>query len=245
VKIVVINLERSRERRETMAANLGQLGLEFEFFTGVDGAKGEHHPISRYNQTTALLDYETPMHAGEIAVYASHYLVWKRCAEGQEPVLIMEDDVMITPEFPAAVAAAGTLIGELGLIRLALSEELFDFTTLRELGGGLRLAVYARGGTVGTQAYALSPRAAARLVRTSDCWSLPLDIYVDRYRRHGLKSYAIHPFAARHIGAACPTTIGRDAFASDLKEQIPAFRLRRRLRQVELLGRRVWLEIFR
>jgi len=36
MKIVVINLARSEDRRELVQSNLGRLGLKFEFFQGID-----------------------------------------------------------------------------------------------------------------------------------------------------------------------------------------------------------------
>lgn len=34
---------------------------------------------------------------GELGCYASHYLMWQKCVEINEPIIILEDDIKISP----------------------------------------------------------------------------------------------------------------------------------------------------
>src|SRR5947209_18328274 len=85
VRIIVINLARSKDRRQLIESNLARLGLAFEFFTGVDAARGEHVALSRYNEIAAWRDLQRPFHVGEIGCFASHYLLWQQCVQAREP----------------------------------------------------------------------------------------------------------------------------------------------------------------
>jgi hypothetical protein len=73
-----------------MESSLGRLGLEFEFFRGVDAGLREHESVSRYDPTAALRDHLEPLTIGEIGCFASHYLVWHLFAQASEPVVVME-----------------------------------------------------------------------------------------------------------------------------------------------------------
>ena len=49
--IAVINLARSRDRRELIESTFARLGLGFEFFAGIDAWRGEHVRFFQYYET--------------------------------------------------------------------------------------------------------------------------------------------------------------------------------------------------
>lgn len=210
MKIIVINLERSRERRELMRVNLERLGLDFEFFTGIDALRGEHLAVSRYSEKAALWQFESRLTPLEIGCFASHYLIWQKCAAGKWPAVILEDDVVLSPGFVEALKTTREIIREFPMIRLCSSAwEPYRTVSVRSLPGGFEVVLYPRGGTSGTQCYALSPRAAEDLIKYAKVWSFPLDLYLDRYWMHGLPNYALLPFYVdRADPAVYPSLIG-------------------------------------
>jgi glycosyl transferase family 25 len=210
MKIVVINLERSLNRRALMQENLERLGLEFEFFPGIDASRGEHLSISRHDERASILDHGRPLSIGEIGCFASHYLVWQRCVKAKEPLVILEDDVMIAEEFPRALSAARELLGQLHLIRLGI---VWNDDQTKQIGAfqGFEIIQYSRGGTWGLQGYLVSPEAAANLVTHAAVWSLPVDLYLSRDERHGFRSFGIYPLPVTHADqSSYPTVIGTD-----------------------------------
>ncbi len=194
MKIAVINLARSTDRRELMEANLARLGLAFEFFTGIDAQCGGHLGVSLYSEAAALRDLCRPMSVGEIGCFASHYLLWRRCLESREPFVILEDDSVLDDSFVRTLEIASELLPKFPLVRLGLTWEAEGSEVALSLPDGFELVSLAQG-TYGTQCYMLSDIAAEALVDHAAVWSLPLDIYVDRPEIHGLASYGLRPYA--------------------------------------------------
>ncbi len=54
MKIFVISLQRSQERRDKISVALNQQGVTFRFFDAVDGRAGEHYLWANYNYRKRL-----------------------------------------------------------------------------------------------------------------------------------------------------------------------------------------------
>ena len=74
IKIYVINLKRSIERRDVIAGKLNAYGLEYEFFEGVDGAGLDYGLLHHIQQqaTEYQAKYGRLMLPGEIGAAMSH-----------------------------------------------------------------------------------------------------------------------------------------------------------------------------
>jgi glycosyl transferase family 25 len=193
MRILVINLERSSERRLVNEQQFAQAGIAFEFFKAVDGhAPDQSHPVLRhYDAGRCVGFYGKPLTPGAIGCYASHYLAWQRCVELGEPVLIMEDDVRVLPSLAGALQALRPLMAHYPLIRLfGLNEH--PHRVVRQVGE-FELIRFLRG-PAGLQAYAVSPDGAATLLAGSQWWREPVDRYVDRFWSHGIQSLALKPY---------------------------------------------------
>ncbi len=224
MKIVVINLISSTDRRERIEANLAELGLAFEFFNGVDARRGEHLGISRYSEAAALRDFHRPLSGGEIGCFASHYLLWERCIEARKPFVIMEDDVVVDDGFVRTLEIVSELISTFPLVRLGLTAEAAGSGVVLPLPHGFELVSLASG-TFGTQCYILSDVAAKALVDHAAVWSLPVDIYFDRPQIHGLGSHGLRPYFVRHADQSVyPSVIGDERYG--LWPQDPAVKIR-------------------
>lgn len=208
MKIVVINLIRSQDRRRLMESNLGRLGLEFEFVAGIDASLGEHEFISRYDEEAAWREHLEPLTTGEIACFASHFLLWQRCARTQDPIIVMEDDVVVASAFVRVVDATSELISIFHLLRLGLIREPPPAESVLCLPVGLEVVPHSSGVT-GAQCYAISPKAAQALVEHAAVWSLPVDLFLDRSDIHGVPNHTIRPFYVRHANQQMfPTVVG-------------------------------------
>ena len=114
----IISLKDSTERRRKSAAKLSQLGLHFEFLDAVDGRKGEHPLLGRFNKEKFLLRHGRPSVPGEAGCYASHYLLWQKCVELDRPIVILEDDFELAENAGEAFDVAASLADLYGYIRL-------------------------------------------------------------------------------------------------------------------------------
>ena len=208
MRVFVLTLERMKARQERIAANLTELGVAFDFFKGVDASLGEHLSISRYDEAESLRIYAVPLLPGEIGCFASHHLLWQRCVESGEPIVVMEDDVTALPAFPEALAFAAGRIARHRFLRLAALHEDRPFRLLEE-NGPWKVVRFLRG-PVGAQCYCLSPEGASALLARAQPWIEPVDAYIDAFWRHGVESKAILPFAARTLDRRKATsTVGR------------------------------------
>ncbi len=139
MKIAVINLARSTDRRELIKANLTRLGLGFEFFAGIDAWQGEHLDFSQHIAAEVPSDFFRPLSAGEIGCFASHYLLWQRCVEAREPLVITEDDVVVDDGFIAAIVTASELVAAIPLVRLGITHEGVGIARFLSLPYGFEL----------------------------------------------------------------------------------------------------------
>lgn len=188
-----------------MARQLDALGISHSFFNAVDASKGEHLRVSRYAPRWALWLRRRYMTPAEIGCFASHYLLWQRCASGAHPMVIMEDDVSIEPGLVEVLALAGETVGDLGFIRLAGLNDV-PAVVIHRLGNARRIVSLLKGAS-GTQCYAISPDGARKLLAKADRWIEPVDDYIDRFWTHGMRSTAILPFHV-HQNEDEPSLIG-------------------------------------
>ena len=193
MRIFVINLERSVERRAHMRDQLDPLGVNYEFFAAVDGRADEHFHFPNYKDEYCLQAWRRIMAGGEVATVASHYKLWKLCVELNEPIVVLEDDAGLSSRFVEALTLVEERLKHVSFVRLsALSTPAFREERLN-LPADWRLVRFLSG-PMGTQCYALAPDAAARFVRHAERWLVPIDIYMDSFWKHGVPCLGLMPF---------------------------------------------------
>jgi len=212
--IAVINLARSRDRRELIEANFARLGLGFEFFAGIDAWRGEHVSLSQYDGSAVRSGLHRPLSAGEIGCFASHYLLWKRCMESREPLVILEDDVVIDDGFVRALETAIDLLPAFPLVRLGITREGAGTKPILLLPSDFELVSLASD-TCGAQCYILSDVGAKALFEAAAVWCMPVDIYLNRPLIHGISDNGLRPYFVRHADqAAYPSVIGDERYGT-------------------------------
>ncbi|HLH90504.1 MAG TPA: glycosyltransferase family 25 protein [Xanthobacteraceae bacterium] len=89
IPVVVINLPRSADRRDHIAAHLGSLGIPYRLFAAVDGKTLSETQRARYGVTLPI---------GAMGCAESHLALLREVADGaDELVCILEDDVELAP----------------------------------------------------------------------------------------------------------------------------------------------------
>lgn len=206
----MINMPASVSRRQRMEVQFGPLGLAPEILPGVDGrgdwarlVQSVDMPAFRRNVGRAVLP-------GEIGCYHAHLAVWRRFLESDAAVaLVLEDDVVFHPEFPAALAAALAARAQWDLVKLNRIRARAPVRQGR--AGHWQFNAYL-GPFTGMGAYLITRPAAARLLPALLPITRPIDHELDRSHVHDLRHFGLEPFPS-HVEDAGESTITGSGFA--------------------------------
>ena len=215
VKIFVISLRTAEVRRTEATEQMAECGIEFEFFDAIEGAarqsdwfQGIDHRLFAIN--TRRHD-PTP---GEIGCYASHLSLWKWAVDHDQPVVILEDDFQLEPEFAKVIDDLEPLVNQFGFIRLqsmhgprAILKRLRPaaYAVLRRDGLSVH---YLSDPPLYALAYAISPEAARTLTRASTTLFAPVDKFIQQTWIHETPIYALSPAVVSMSPQAEHSTIG-------------------------------------
>ena len=164
----VINLKPRQDRRDAFIKdNSDKLPQGWEFFEAIDGRAIEYTQLKELGYDTdkwwrdPLL--KRTLTKGEIGCFISHWRLWEECAQKGEPMLILEDDAVLTEKFDES-----WLTGE--LTYLAHSEQL-----PKGVDGNKVCYPYW------TAAYIITPGAAAKFIATKAQYEIiPVDEFMPR-----------------------------------------------------------------
>jgi len=192
-EIFVINLVSSAARRANITRQLADLGLAFTLFPAVDGRKEEHHLFSKYDNELNQHYRGKALNKGQLACYASHYLLWQKCVELDHPIIVLEDDALLYPElFLEFVSNIDALNRQFDCIRLFNNKR--KAVSSRKVSGVGRVEIHEFDkGHVSTTGYFLTPNGARKLLQHSERWYMPVDHYMDRYWVNGVECYGTVP----------------------------------------------------
>lgn len=193
--LFVINLERSSDRRASIAAQLEEIDIDFEIFPASDGARLLQSELTPYDEKFVIGQIARPLSRSEVGCYLSHTRLWKKIVEEEIPwAVVLEDDVDIHANLTDILAAIGNLPFKWDFIRLAglgptPSLPLFNLTD------EFNLSVLLQGAG-GTQAYCVGRTGAQKLLD----YSLPRirgtidDHVIDNCWKTGLRILAVQPY---------------------------------------------------
>lgn len=205
MKIFVISLERSIERRTQMIAKFAKTGIEFEFFNAVDASVEGFTLSDRVapNVTKKRKGYE--LLNSEVACYASHYLLWEKCVEMNQPIVIVEDHAELTDDFKATLSIAFQHINEFGYIKLSAPLKSRKFIEDKKIDTFHSIGHYTKN-TCFTTGYIISPDAAKCFIKASDRIVEPVDDFMEKPWLHRVRAYSLTPFICYR--AKIQSTIG-------------------------------------
>lgn len=187
--IFLINLDRDAARYEHMASQLHAVGLPFERVPGILGNALPNwlRPYFLKPDGTAASD----LTAGEIGCYASHLLLMRRVAEMDAPAIVLEDDLMLQPDFAEALQHCARLPRDLDLLKLC-SGTTRATLPITSLPSGRRVVKYARVPTC-TGAHMITPQGARKFL----AWRQPRTFAIDQDLRRPwdcrMRVYGVEP----------------------------------------------------
>lgn len=196
LRAFIINLERSKDRKEAMQAQISKLfaaqpaleeRLEFSFFRGVDASAGEHEAYAAHFPKW-LRFLGMALSEGEKGCYASHFRLWSECVRADECVFVFEDDVEFSPAFLAqgAQMLEKIIASPYEYVRLFYIFERKSYA----LGENFILTF---GDVNGTQGYFLRPSAAKKFIKASKFWLRAVDNAMDMSHQNKVLNVIFKP----------------------------------------------------
>jgi glycosyl transferase family 25 len=190
MKVFVISLATSLDRRERVANKLGERKIEFQFIDACDGRLGLHPYLKNYDEKSFVVNRRRKAAPGELGCYVSHLLAWEKCVELNEPIVVMEDDFELTGDFEAGIAYLEKFVDKLAFVRLEPLEKQFfltsrkdpDFTLVKQLNVGM----CATG-------YVITPHGAKELLKNGMPIKMPVDLYLKYTLMHNQLIHALVP----------------------------------------------------
>lgn len=174
--IVFINLDRDAERRTRLLAELQQIDMPSERFPAVWWADVPPAQASRwYSDDLNARQYYKPLRNGEKGCYASHIGAWQQLLASDAPALVvLEDDVRLTPQFAEVVKAIAALQEPWDMVKL-LGRDREKVRSQRPLVPGTALVDYSRVPSM-TAGYVVSRAGAAKLLAHRQPFGRPIDV---------------------------------------------------------------------
>ena len=193
VRIFVVNLKKSIERKKYISKLLTSMDFNFEFFEAIDGSSSKLDILDCYDENLSQSYRCKSLSKGQIGCYASHYLLWQKCVELGEPILIIEDDIDIDKiNFIEFYNLAENLNSKYEFIRLSKHRRR-KWTSKITLNSGNIKIHRANKGHMSTMGYFVSPDGAKKFIDNSLSWYMPVDIFMDRFWIHKAEPYGIEP----------------------------------------------------
>ncbi|MEI2267167.1 glycosyltransferase family 25 protein [Erwinia sp. CGal63] len=186
MRVFIVNLERSMERKKALQERCGQLGLEVEFIKAVDGKALTNEEIKK---ATTPLNYA--FLPGEIGCALSHQFIYKKMInEKIKAALILEDDVTLPDFLPSMLEKISLNKTQAEVLLLSRVNKYFK-KPVKLLDD--HLSIHRIQSATTTHSYIINLPAAISLLdalypvwMTADKWSLFEDYSL-------LKVYAIVP----------------------------------------------------
>jgi glycosyl transferase, family 25 len=192
-KIYIINLNSSKERRINILHQINSMGLEAGIFGAVDGRKHDHELFSKYDPKLRWRKKSKSLTRGQLGCFVSHYLLWEKCVEMAEPIIILEDDAILLKEnFKIFYDSLSLLSPDYECIRLTRNFAKHHKSIFIENLNNLRIVKYTKGPMMSV-GYYLTPTAAQKFLMHAKRWFLPVDIYMDRFWVNGVECYGVMP----------------------------------------------------
>ncbi len=194
MNIFVISLSDSQERRRNIIQEFSRLNLDFNFFDAVRGDCKKSPLFTDYDYTKRLWltsgKYPTK---GEIGCYASHYSLWLKCIELNQPIIVFEDDVLLSNNAKLVCEMAISQIRHYGFLRLEpLLEGDGGVSHLVDKNKDFEIRLM-KNNYGGTRVYCISPKAASKLIKHR--WCFPVDCFIGANYIHKQISYCMSPSA--------------------------------------------------
>jgi glycosyl transferase, family 25 len=195
--IYIVSLRGAAQRRMQCAKTMARLGLRFEFFDAVEGAKLPHEEIAQvYDADGNARLYKRPLSRPEIGCSLSHFALWQRIASGAEGgAFLLEDDFQAQPGLADAMQAISRANLENCMVKLYAHRPPRG-AEIGKLPGGYKLVMphHVPGMTLG---YAVDKVAAATLAARTLPIARPVDMEIKHWWQFDVPVLVVAPSVLR------------------------------------------------
>ncbi|EEZ83719.1 TPA: glycosyltransferase family 25 protein [Vibrio alginolyticus] len=204
MKVFVINMKRSVDRRVRMENALNKANIPFEFIEAIDSSAPNFLYSERSNDDLTRKRFGYRLVENEIACFSSHHLAWEKCLELNEPILVLEDNCDLLPEFFDVFSHFDTLAEQYDFLKLAATKPK-SFKVISSVNNKLNIVRFNKR-TCGIMGYILTPHAASKFIKNATQFIEPVDDYMEKPYKHGVSTYVLRPDIVKR--ADIPSTIG-------------------------------------
>lgn len=230
---LVIHLARATARRPVAERLVTGCGVPARLLQAVDGremaAKGTLAALALPKPLAPRFPF--PMGPGEYGCFLSHRRAWEALlASEAEAALILEDDVALGPEFPAALRLAVRHVADMGYVQLQTRP--VEGSPVLDSEGPCRL--YRPVVTpLRTSGQLVHRDAAARLLALSGQFDRPVDGFLQMHWLTGIRAGSIAPSGLGDVSASAGgSTLKSDkTLGQKLVRQVHRLRYRRAIRR--------------
>ncbi len=215
VKVLVISMQGSTQRRTRMSAQLDELALDWSFLDAVIGTSLNPLP-KEYDASTREKLYGYPMSPGELGCFFSHRLAWTQCSTLGMTCLILEDDTELLPSFPRAMKIALSISPHWDLFRMhgIRDGQTYPIKRFDDL-----MLLENLQDPSSSAAYLCSPKAALQLLKASESFAVPIDDFLEFRFQHDLRILAIKPYPI-NAGIGESTITGRKKPTMNVRQKL-------------------------
>lgn len=177
--VYALNLDRSKDRWESLIRHAEQCGVVVTRVPAVDGKLMQPAEKDFFDDAGFRRDHGKIASAAEIGCYLSHLKALKMIAEGDDYAgVIIEDDIRFSSDFIPVVEAAIALQGW-DVIKL-IHNRLVGFRPTVQLTPDVAIGRTTHGPLGNAGAYIVTREAAAKLLRVLAIMHLPYDVALER-----------------------------------------------------------------
>lgn len=197
MKVFVINLASEIQRRERMKQQLDQANISFEFFNAVSSEQDFPYSQRKDDQLTKKL-FGYTLESRELACFASHYLLWQKCLELNETLVVLEDNCQLSEQFSHYFNNFNDIANRYKFIKLAVPRRRETTRFKRVETFDEKLSIIQLKRRVGsTSGYILTPEAAENFIRYATQFIEPVDDYMTKSFEHGIATYYLYPWPVK------------------------------------------------
>ncbi|WP_439828564.1 glycosyltransferase family 25 protein [Aeromonas enteropelogenes] len=198
LKIYIISLEKNKERQHIIAKRMMQLGLDFEFFFGVDGSSLTQAELAQVDQKYCHEHFNHEMNPSEVGCAMSHIRIYENMvSDNISHALILEDDAYLLSCVPDILSSI-------------MKRPRFDMLYLfhgkakrwplsHKLPHDYRLVRYrsptkkSKRCIIGAVAYIISINGAKKLLNHAYPIRMPADYLTGLIQKNDLIAYGVEP----------------------------------------------------
>lgn len=201
--IFIINLPKSVERQAFITEQFNHINqqhnqtISYQFFEAINGKENpDFYLFKKYNKEKRFARKGNEMNLSQLGCFASHYLLWEKCVELNQGIIVLEDDAIIHPEFASAYSFISSDKNQFEFFWLsppAPVRRTQKGKVIYHLDDKIHSISEFYKEWANATGYYINPVAAKKLLNYTSEWVYDLDISMDRYWENKLKYYALVP----------------------------------------------------